>query len=71
VNLGAIYAREGRFEDAAKLWGRALAASPAIEEAALNLAQIRPAAEARTILQRYLEFNPLSETARKRLSSIH
>lgn len=71
VNLGAIYARAGRVQDAARLWERALAANPATEEAVLNLAEIRPAAEARTILRRYLEYNPLSRAARERLSALH
>jgi hypothetical protein len=70
VNLGAIYARAGRLQDAARLWERALAANPATEEAVLNLAQIRPAAEARTILRHYLAFNPLSLAARARLSAL-
>jgi Tfp pilus assembly protein PilF len=70
VNLGAIYARAGRLQDAAKLWERALVANPAIEEAALNLALTRAPAEARLILQHYLKFNPLSDAARARLSAI-
>ena len=70
VNLGVILARAGRLEDAARLWERALASNPATEEAALDLAEIRPAAEARTILEHYLEFNPLSMAARRRLSAL-
>jgi len=71
VNLGIVLARAGRLQDAARLWARALTANPAIEEAALNLARIQPAAEARATLRRYLEFNPLSEAARARLKAIH
>jgi len=67
VNLGSLYARAGRLEEAGHLWERALNTNPAIEEAALNLAQIKPPAEARVILQRYLEFNPGSKSARSRL----
>ena len=67
VNLGGIYARAGRYEEAATLWERALEANPAIEEAALNLAQIRPVDQARAILRRYLDFNPDSGAARRRL----
>ena len=70
VNLGAIYASAGRTEQAATLWERALAANPAIEEAVLNLSQIRPAAAAEIILKRYLELNPASPAALARLASI-
>jgi predicted CXXCH cytochrome family protein len=65
VNLGSLYARAGRIEEAGRLWERALEANPGIEEAVLNLAQIRPRAEAREILQRYLELNPGSRAARR------
>jgi tetratricopeptide (TPR) repeat protein len=67
VNLGSLYARARRLEEAGHLWELALETNPAIEEAVLNLAQIRPPAEARTILQRYLEFNPGSKAAKARL----
>jgi tetratricopeptide (TPR) repeat protein len=67
VNLGTIYANAGLTAQAASLWERALKTNPAIEGAALNLAQIRPAPEARRILERYLLFNPGSSAARKRL----
>jgi tetratricopeptide (TPR) repeat protein len=70
VNLGVIYARSGHVDQAAGLWERALQTNPAIEGAALNLAQIRPPAEARVILNRYLEFNPGSLAVRKRLAEI-
>ncbi len=70
VNLGVLYASAGRPEEAAKLWERALAANPAIEGAVFNLAQIRPPAEARSLLRRYLEFNPASAAARARLSAL-
>jgi tetratricopeptide (TPR) repeat protein len=65
VNLGSLYARAGRLTEAGKLWERALEANPGIEEAALNLAKVRPAGEARGVLQRYLEFNPGSKAARQ------
>ena len=71
VNLGAIYAGTGRTQEAARLWERALEANPAIEAAVLNLAQIRPPADARTILERYLEINPVSTLARSRLAAIN
>ncbi len=64
VNLGSLYANAGRLEEAGKLWERALVANPAIEGAVLNLARIRPPAEARAILRRYLEFNPSSVAAK-------
>jgi tetratricopeptide (TPR) repeat protein len=70
VNLGSLYARAGRVEEAGNLWRRALDTNPGIEEAALNLAQVGTPSEARAILTRYLEFNPGSNTARARLHSI-
>ncbi len=70
VNLGGIFATAGRVDEAGKLWERALEANPAIEEAALNLAQIRTPAEAMAILQRYLALNPASPAARNRLAGI-
>jgi predicted CXXCH cytochrome family protein len=70
VNLGSLYARAGRLEEAGHLWERALDTNPAIEEAVLNLAQIRPNAEARAILQRYLEFNPASKAANARIEAL-
>jgi Tetratricopeptide repeat/Cytochrome c554 and c-prime len=70
VNLGVTYARRGRTEEAARLWERALRTNPAIEGAALNLAKVRPAGEARAILQRYLSFNPGSAVARSALEAI-
>lgn len=71
VNLGSLLARQGRTEEAARMWQRALAVNPAIEEAVLNLAQIQPAREARELLQRYLEWNPVSKNARKRLAELN
>jgi hypothetical protein len=38
--------------------------------AALNLAQIHPPAQARAILERYLEFDPASAAVRKQLRAI-
>jgi tetratricopeptide (TPR) repeat protein len=67
VNLGTYLAGAGRVEEAGRLWERALAVNPALEEAVLNLSQIRPAAEGRAVLRRYLEFNPVSKKARARL----
>jgi tetratricopeptide (TPR) repeat protein len=64
VNLGSLYANAGRLEDAGNLWERALAANPGIEAAVLNLARIRPPAEAKVILLHYLDFNPASVAAR-------
>lgn len=67
VNLGTYLARVGRTEEARKLWERALAVNPAIEEAVMNLALIVPEGKAREVLVRYLEFNPVSRKARGRL----
>lgn len=50
VNLGTLYARSGRIAEAAALWERMLTTDPAIEGAVLNLAQVRPRAEARRML---------------------
>jgi len=65
VNLGVLYARVGRTADAAKLWQRALETNPALEQPVLNLAQILPPAEARVVIERYLQFNPGSVAVRK------
>ena len=70
VNLGSHLARQGRETEAGRLWDRALAANPALEEAVLNLTLIRSAAESRIILMRYLELNPVSRKARLRLAEI-
>lgn len=64
VNLGVLRAGEGRLQEAAELWKRALETDPAIESAVLNLAKISKAEQARAILRRYLEFNPDSTAAR-------
>ncbi len=60
VNLGSLLAKNGQFEEAAKLWERALIVNPAIEQAVLNLLQIRSGPEANTILERYRRINPSS-----------
>jgi tetratricopeptide (TPR) repeat protein len=70
VNLGVLYAKAGRIEDAARMWKRALEVNPAIEGAVLNLARIRPRAEARGVLEEYLRFNPGSVAARAALGAI-
>ncbi|MES1257733.1 MAG: cytochrome c3 family protein, partial [Acidobacteriota bacterium] len=70
VNLGTLYATAGRTAEAAALWERALAANPALEEAVLNLAQIRSAPEAEGLLRRYLELNPASRAAAAQLAAI-
>jgi tetratricopeptide (TPR) repeat protein len=70
VNLGALYARAGRTKAAAALWERALAANPALEEAALNLSLIRPDREAAAVVRGYLELNPGSQAMRARLAEI-
>ncbi|HVW87472.1 MAG TPA: tetratricopeptide repeat protein [Bryobacteraceae bacterium] len=70
VNLGVVYARSGRTEDAARLWEKALTANPAIEGAALNLAKISPPDKARAILTRYLGFNPGSKAAHHALEAL-
>ena len=70
VNFGAHLARQGRTVEAGRLWDRALAANPALEEAVLNLTQIRASKESRILLQRYLQLNPISRKARTRLAEI-
>jgi tetratricopeptide (TPR) repeat protein len=70
VNLGVLYAQAGRTDDAARMWIRTLAVNPAIEEAVLNLARIRPAGEAREVLRKYLLFNPGSAAARAALDAL-
>ena len=70
VNLGSLYANAGRTKEASALWVRALAANPAIEEAALNLSRVLPAKEAVALLRRYLEVNPTSANIRSRLAEI-
>ncbi|MBY0505453.1 MAG: tetratricopeptide repeat protein [Bryobacteraceae bacterium] len=58
VNLGALYAQQGRLTEAAALWERALVTNAALEEAVLNLARVRAPAETRLILERYRQVNP-------------
>lgn len=70
VNLGSIRGRQGRLEEAARLWNKALSVNPALEQAVLNLSQILPAAEAKSTLQQYLEVNPVSRAARARLAAL-
>lgn len=70
VNLGSLYATAGREAEAGQLWERALTANPALEAAVLNLAKIRSADEARGILRRYLEVNPVSKNAKSRLAEL-
>jgi hypothetical protein len=67
VNLGILYATAGRLDAAAELWERALAANPAIEEAVLNLSQIRPS---EALLRRYLQINPAWPAVRARLAAL-
>jgi hypothetical protein len=71
VNLGAYLARQGRASEAGQLWDRALAVNPALEEAVLNLTQIRSAKESRTHLLKYLSLDPVSRRARMRLAEIN
>jgi Cytochrome c554 and c-prime len=70
VNLGVLHAQAGRTGEAARLWRRALDTNPALEGAATNLSQILPAAEARTVLERYLSFNPGATAVRARLEAL-
>lgn len=70
VNLGSLYAQAGRLTEAGRLWDRALEANPAIEEAVLNLSQIRSPEDSRPILKRYLAFNPVSRKAQARLAAL-
>ena len=67
VNLGVLRAQAGDYQAAGSLWKRALAMNPATEAAALNLAKISPGQEAKTVLLRYLEFNPASKAAQRQL----
>jgi tetratricopeptide (TPR) repeat protein len=68
VNLGALYAGSGRTAEATLLWARALETNPAIEEAALNLAQVLPPSEAQAVLKRYLAVDPASTAVIARLA---
>ena len=52
VNLGSLYGSAGRLKEAADLWQRALEVNPGIEQSVLNLAEVRPPDEARSILRR-------------------
>lgn len=70
VNLGAIYGAAGRGSEAAALWKRALETNPALEGAALNLSRVLPRADARSVVERYLGFNPGSKAARERLEEL-
>ena len=70
VNLGTHLARQGRNLEAGRLWDRALLANPALEDAVLNLTQIRPANDSRLLLQKYLEVNPVSRKALRRLTEL-
>ncbi len=70
VNLGVLYAKAGRIDEAAHLWEKALEANPATEEAVINLAQVVTADKARALLLRYLQFNPDSVAAKARLNAI-
>ncbi len=70
VNLGTHLARQGRTLEAGRLWDRALLTNPALEEAVLNLTQIRPPKDSRLLLQKYLEINPVSRKALSRLAEL-
>ena len=70
VNLGTHLAKQGRTAEAGRLWERALAANPGLEEAVLNLSLIRTVKESQTLLRRYLEVNPVSAKARQRLAEM-
>jgi Cytochrome c554 and c-prime len=70
VNLGTHRIRQGRTLEAGSLWDRALLANPALEEAVLNLTQIRPAKESIALLQKYLAINPVSRKALSRLAEL-
>jgi Cytochrome c554 and c-prime len=70
VNLGSIYGQAGRTADAIRLWRRALEANPALEEAALNLSEVLPAAEGAEILRQYLGLNPASPAGQARAAEL-
>jgi len=70
VNLGSYLAQRGRTAEAGRLWDRALAVNPALEEAVLNLTQIRSAVESRILLNRYLDLNPVSRKAKLRMAEL-
>ena len=69
-DLGTHLARQGRTLEAGRLWDRALLTNPALEEAVLNLTQIRPPKDSRLLLQKYLEINPVSRKALSRLAEL-
>lgn len=68
VNLGTLRASAGFNDEASHLWERALAVNPGIEQAVLNLSHVRPPAEARAIIRKYLELNPTSPASLARLA---
>jgi predicted CxxxxCH...CXXCH cytochrome family protein len=73
VNLGSLLARAGNLSRAVTLWRDVFERDPATTEAGINLAiALRRqglGAEARSVLQRVLLFDPTSETARRLLGA--
>ncbi|MGH9666170.1 MAG: tetratricopeptide repeat protein, partial [Bryobacteraceae bacterium] len=74
VNLGTYYVKRGRAREAMRLWANALSRSPALTGVSMNLAvaqyQTGEPAAAEATLQRALEFDPDSDTAKKLLAEI-
>jgi Tfp pilus assembly protein PilF len=74
MNLGAYQMEQGRYEEAIGLFREALRISPALVLVRLNLAvaliKTGQKAEARSILERALEFNPSFTAARDLLAQI-
>lgn len=62
VNLGSIYAKRGRYQEAGRVWAEAVRRSPGLEAACVKLATLHLAAgrgaEAAATAQSCLEFHP-------------
>ena len=73
VNLGAIYAKRGRYTDAGRVWNEAVKRSPGLEAACVKLATLHLATERKTesraTAQSCLEFHPDSPALREILSA--
>ena len=74
MNLGAYQMEQGHYEDAIRLFREALRISPALVLVRLNLAlaliQVGQKAEARSVLEKALEFNPSFTAAQELLARI-
>jgi hypothetical protein len=74
VNLGTCRAKQGRLEDAVKLWRDALKRSPGLEGARMNLAvalfQSGDIPAARSVLEAGLRLNPVSRRIQELLGRL-